>query len=59
MNKFRYTVIVRERDSGIVVKEVECGESYRRAEQVEDGININLNRDKYYTDVDQLVITGD
>ena len=35
-------------DDESVIKRVEC-QSERHAEKVEDGININLNHEKYFT----------
>lgn len=32
-----------------VIKEIDCGDSYSKAEKTEGGVNINLNHEQYYT----------
>ena len=36
-------------DEKEIVKRVDCGTSERKAEKVDDGVNRNLNHDKYFT----------
>lgn len=42
-------VEVIEYSTDEVVNTIECGASKSHAEKVEDGININLNHDEYFT----------
>lgn len=46
-----YKVVVRRRSDNEVVDVFECGNYYRYAERVEKGININLNKDEYKTEI--------
>lgn len=39
---------VIETETGEVVKEIDCGNSERKADRVFDGMMINLNHDKYH-----------
>lgn len=48
MTKFVVQVIARE--EGNVVKEIKCM-SEKQAERVEEGININLNHEKFFTQI--------
>ena len=43
-----HIVKVINAETGEVVKEVEC-ESERQAERMDDGLNINLNHQQFYT----------
>ena len=45
-----FTVKVIEDDTGRTVHSIEC-ETRRKAEQVERGININLNHELYSTEI--------
>lgn len=48
-----YTVNIRDRETDEVVRSIGQGMSMRQAARVEDGANINLNHDKFYTSVDE------
>jgi hypothetical protein len=43
-------VVIKEFDTGNIVDEIVCEGEYK-AIKVENGININLNHDKYYTEI--------
>ncbi len=43
-----YFVEIVNYDTEEVVKRIECG-SERRADKVDDGVNINLNHEDYFT----------
>ena len=43
------TVEIVELETEIVVKRIECGDSIKRACKIDDGVQINLNHEKYYT----------
>ena len=43
-------VLIKEIKTDKIIKEIECG-SPRSAERVEDGVNINLNHNDYYTEI--------
>jgi hypothetical protein len=45
-------VVIKEFGTNKVIKEIPC-DSKGKAERVEDGININLNHDKYYTSIEE------
>ena len=45
-------VLIKEYGSEDIVKVIECS-TQRQAEKVDDGININLNHDKYYTVIEK------
>ena len=45
-----YTVLVIERETADVVKEIKCG-SENKANKIADGININLDHEKLFTTV--------
>ena len=47
-NMYKVRLISYEYDE--VVTEIEV-DSFAKAEKVEDGININLNHDRFYTDI--------
>lgn len=38
-----------------VVKQIECGDSWEKAERVERGLGINLNHDKFYTRIRDIL----
>jgi hypothetical protein len=48
----KYIVEVVEFDTDCVVREIECGESYRSAEKCANGIDINLDHEKYFTRIE-------
>lgn len=50
MKSPQYEVVVKERKTNIEVEAVECG-SLEKALRVERGMNINLNREDYYTTI--------
>lgn len=45
-------VLVKEYGTNAIVDRIPC-ETERSAERVEDGLNINLNHDKYYTEIER------
>ena len=48
-----FKVRIRKIENGEVVKEMES-QSLRAAERIERGALINLNKDKYYVDVEEV-----
>lgn len=55
----KWIVEIVEYDTGRIERAIDC-ESARRAERVDDGVNINLNHDRYYTRiVHQKAVNGD
>lgn len=46
-----YIVKVIKDATGEVVEEIDAGESMRRAEKIERGIQINLNHEEYSTSI--------
>jgi len=45
-----YSVNIIETETGEVVETIEVG-SYRKAERVERGVNINLDHDNFHTEI--------
>ena len=45
----RIVIEIVEHETHNVVKIIEGGESWERAEKVDDGVNINLDHCKFYT----------
>jgi len=43
-------VVIKSYETDEIVKEINCS-SERQAEKVDDGININLDHEKYYTEI--------
>lgn len=48
INNNNYLVQVIDKETEEVIHEVQC-KSYRGAERVQDGIEINLDQENYYT----------
>jgi hypothetical protein len=49
----KYSVKVIDYETKLVIHSVDCS-SEERANKVENGININLNHDMYYTSIEIL-----
>lgn len=47
-----WQVEIRDIDTDEIIEVIECS-GERSAERVENGVNINLNKEKYYTEVSQ------
>ena len=47
--KLKHRVVIISYETGKPIHSIECGTSERKAERVEQGVNININHDKYYT----------
>lgn len=45
-------VLIKKFGTNEVVDEIKC-ENKNRAEKVERGVNINLNHDEYYTEIEE------
>ena len=48
----KYIVEVVEYDTDEVVRSIDCGESKRRAEKCMDGLDINLDYERFYTRIE-------
>lgn len=46
-----YAVVIKANDTGETVKEFDSTTIYRTAEKIERGANINLNYEKYHTEI--------
>lgn len=46
----KYIVQIIEHRTEKVIKEIECP-TERKAEKIDDGVNINLNHENYYTKI--------
>ena len=44
-----YYVEIVEYETEQVVDRIDCGASGRRADRIDDGVNINLNHERFYT----------
>jgi hypothetical protein len=51
-----FVIRIKELGTQEVIKEMKSETEYR-ANQIADGININLNHSKHYTDVEKFEIT--
>jgi len=51
-----YVVEIVKIEGDEVIHRIPCGPGERHACKVEDGVNINLNHEEYYT---RLVVIGD
>lgn len=47
-----YKVLIRKREDDEVVRELSYS-SERQAERAEDGVNINLDHENYYTEIEE------
>lgn len=50
----RYIVVVKVYGTDEVVDKIDCGSSYRRAERTEEGLNLHLMHELYYTDIEEI-----
>lgn len=49
-----YRVVIKDFDKNEVIKAFKWLPSERAAERIDDGVNINLNHDQYYTLIEKV-----
>lgn len=54
MNQPNFVVKVIESQTGTVVQQIDVGPNKKKASRVDDGVNINLNHDKFHTEIVDL-----